>query len=97
MQHCTQPSERIRTELMRAGFPHHRRHVPIRTFSSGAQARLHFLTLKLLQPTLMILDEPTNHIDVQGIEIGPSPRPRQLPGIRWRTSPVNRFSRPFCG
>ena len=69
MQYCAQPSERIRAELIRAGFPHHRHHVPIRTFSGGEQARLHFLTLKLLQPTLMILDEPTNHIDVQGIEM----------------------------
>jgi len=69
LQYCSQPSDRISAELIRAGFPHHRHHVPIRTFSGGEQARLHFLTLKLLQPTLMILDEPTNHIDVQGIEM----------------------------
>jgi ABC-type multidrug transport system ATPase subunit len=68
-RHCAQPPDRISAELIRAGFPHHRHHVPIRTFSGGEQARLHFLTLKLLQPTLMILDEPTNHIDVQGIEM----------------------------
>jgi len=68
-QYCSQPSDRISAELIRAGFPYHRHHVPIRTFSGGEQARLHFLTLKLLQPTLMILDEPTNHIDVQGIEM----------------------------
>jgi ATPase subunit of ABC transporter with duplicated ATPase domains len=69
LQYCSQSVDRISAELIRAGFPHHRHHVPIRTFSGGEQARLHFLTLKLLQPTLMILDEPTNHIDVQGIEM----------------------------
>lgn len=69
IQYCAQSSDRIRAELIQAGFLHHRHHVPIGTLSSGERARLHFLTLKLLQPTLMILDEPTNHIDVQGIEM----------------------------
>ena len=69
LRYCTQPLSYVSAELIKAGFPYHRHHNPIRTFSGGEQARLHFLTLKLLQPTVMILDEPTNHLDVQGIEM----------------------------
>lgn len=36
--------------------------------SGGEKARLMFLIIKLNQPNFLILDEPTNHIDIQGKE-----------------------------
>jgi ABC-type multidrug transport system ATPase subunit len=34
--------------------------------SGGEKARLMFLIIKINQPNFLILDEPTNHIDIQG-------------------------------
>ena len=36
--------------------------------SGGEKARIMFLIIKLNQPNFLILDEPTNHIDIQGKE-----------------------------
>jgi ATPase subunit of ABC transporter with duplicated ATPase domains len=63
------PSSQITPELIAAGFSYHRLNSKIETLSGGERARLQFLTVKISKPTFLILDEPTNHIDVQGIEM----------------------------
>ena len=61
-------TERVRKELITAGFPYERHNDKVEILSGGERARLQFLTLKIKRPGLLLLDEPTNHIDVQGIE-----------------------------
>ncbi len=56
-------------ELAIAGFTYQRVHSKVGELSGGQKARLMFLKIKLGAPNLIILDEPTNHIDVQGIEM----------------------------
>lgn len=63
------PIPQVTKELISAGFPYHRLNTKIETLSGGERARLQFLTVKISRPTFLILDEPTNHIDVQGIEM----------------------------
>lgn len=55
-------------ELVAAGFPYRRLEDKISVLSGGERARLQFVVLKIQNPNVLILDEPTNHIDVQGIE-----------------------------
>lgn len=55
--------------LIAAGFGYHRHKSKISSLSGGEKARLQFLSLKLSKPTFLVLDEPTNHIDVQGAEM----------------------------
>jgi ATP-binding cassette subfamily F protein 3 len=61
-------NDRITRELVIAGFPFNRHGDKIDVLSGGEKARLQFLTLKIKRPGLLMLDEPTNHIDVEGIE-----------------------------
>lgn len=60
--------DRITAQLIAVGFPYSRHNTLIGKLSGGEKARLKFLKLKLNNPNIVILDEPTNHIDVQGIE-----------------------------
>ena len=57
-----------RRELIGAGFPFERHHDPVSILSGGERARLMFLLIRLERPTLLVLDEPTNHIDLDGKE-----------------------------
>ncbi len=58
----------IRAALIHAGFAYqdHTRRVAV--LSGGERARLLFVQLQLNRPNFLILDEPTNHIDIQGKE-----------------------------
>ena len=58
----------LKTQIIGAGFPYERLSDPLAILSGGERARLRLLYLKLLRPNLLILDEPTNHIDVEGCE-----------------------------
>jgi ATPase subunit of ABC transporter with duplicated ATPase domains len=60
--------ERARNTLIHAGFPYPRHDTPVRRLSGGERARLLFLVQSLTRPNLLILDEPTNHIDIEGRE-----------------------------
>ncbi len=60
--------QRSRSLLAGAGFDIDTQHRPIATLSSGQKARLGLLALRLAEPNLYLLDEPTNHVDIAGQE-----------------------------
>ncbi|SEO15703.1 hypothetical protein SAMN02799625_02589 [Methylobacterium sp. UNC300MFChir4.1] len=59
---------RIRALLAGAGFPVERQDRSIRILSGGQLARLAVLILRLEEPSLYILDESTDHLDIDGQE-----------------------------
>lgn len=66
--HCGGPDSDHRASLIKAGFPYLELDKPVGVLSGGERARLMFLVIRLNQPNFLILDEPTNHIDIQGKE-----------------------------
>ncbi|UQV45691.1 ATP-binding cassette domain-containing protein [Janthinobacterium lividum] len=52
--------------LISAGFPYARHSQTVATLSGGERARLLFLGLSLASYHLLLLDEPSNHLDMQG-------------------------------
>lgn len=60
--------EDIRQSLIHWGFPYLDHSRSVRVLSGGEKARLLLMTFQLDQPNLLIMDEPTNHIDLQGKE-----------------------------
>ncbi|MBD3646663.1 MAG: ABC-F family ATP-binding cassette domain-containing protein, partial [Pseudomonadales bacterium] len=57
-----------KSALIKAGFPYTDIDKQVRVLSGGEKARLMFLIMKLNRPNFLILDEPTNHIDIEGKE-----------------------------
>lgn len=58
----------VRNALIHAGFAFTEHDKPVSALSGGERARLLFLVLSLNAPNLLIMDEPTNHIDIDGKE-----------------------------
>ena len=58
----------VRRRLINAGFPYRDHHKRLATMSGGERARALFIVLSLKAPNFLILDEPTNHIDIDGKE-----------------------------
>jgi len=54
--------------LIAAGFAFEAHQTPMASLSGGERARALFARLSLLRPNFLILDEPTNHIDIEGRE-----------------------------
>ncbi len=54
--------------LTRFGFTKEEYNRTIQTFSGGERTRIAFAKLLMQKPDLLILDEPTNHMDIQIIE-----------------------------
>jgi len=54
--------------LVAAGFAFEAHATPVNSLSGGERARALFAQLSLLRPNLLILDEPTNHVDIEGRE-----------------------------
>jgi ATPase subunit of ABC transporter with duplicated ATPase domains len=60
--------QRCLSLLAGAGFDVDTQRRPIARLSPGQKARLGLLALRLTQPNLYLLDEPTNHVDIAGRE-----------------------------
>ncbi|UVF19806.1 ATP-binding cassette domain-containing protein [Microvirga terrae] len=60
--------QRSRAVLAEAGFPVDRQGLPIARLSPGQKARLGLLALRLSEPNVYLMDEPTNHVDIPGRE-----------------------------
>ena len=61
--------QRSRGLLAGAGFPVDRQDKLISNFSPGQKARLGLLALRLAEPNLYLMDEPTTHVDIPGQEM----------------------------
>ena len=60
--------DQLKKALINAGFPYDQFGKKVAVLSGGEKARLMFLIIKLGSPNFLILDEPTNHIDLDGRE-----------------------------
>jgi len=58
----------IVSALVAAGFEFEAHRTSVSQLSGGERARALFARLSMLKPNLLILDEPTNHIDIEGRE-----------------------------
>ncbi|HEY6598765.1 MAG TPA: ABC-F family ATP-binding cassette domain-containing protein [Pseudomonadales bacterium] len=58
----------VRRRLINAGFPYRDHDKRLADMSGGERARALFIVLSLKTPNFLILDEPTNHIDIEGKE-----------------------------
>jgi len=54
--------------LGRYGLPGHAHTIKIRDLSGGQKARVVFAELALMEPDVLILDEPTNNLDIESID-----------------------------
>ncbi|WP_262031193.1 ABC-F family ATP-binding cassette domain-containing protein [Microvirga sp. Mcv34] len=60
--------QRSRAVLAEAGFSIEKQTLPIAKLSPGQKARLGLLALRLSEPNVYLMDEPTNHVDIPGRE-----------------------------
>ncbi len=67
-QHTTDNDHAVTQALIGTGFPYAELGKTVSMLSGGERARLMFLCIRLQQPNFLILDEPTNHIDIAGKE-----------------------------
>ena len=67
-ERVTLAEEQLRRRLINTGFPYPDHGKRIDMLSGGERARLLFLVLSINRPNFLILDEPTNHIDIEGKE-----------------------------
>ena len=61
-------NDEIRRRLIHAGFAYNQHTKRIADLSGGERARVLFVALSLQAPNFLVLDEPTNHIDLDGKE-----------------------------
>jgi len=61
-------NDRITQVLLQAGVAYVDFTQPVNALSGGERARMMFMLFRLRQPNFLILDEPTNHIDLEGRE-----------------------------
>jgi ATPase subunit of ABC transporter with duplicated ATPase domains len=61
-------TQRSTALLVSAGFPLAQHTARVSSLSPGEKARLALLSVRLLEPSFYLMDEPTNHIDILGQE-----------------------------
>lgn len=66
--HSNAKDDEIKQTLIQWGFAYKDHGRNVEKLSGGERARLLLLTFQLDQPNFLIMDEPTNHIDLQGKE-----------------------------
>ena len=55
----------LRTHLDRSGVPTTKQTVPAHALSGGQRSRVALAAVSYVQPHLLILDEPTNNLDLE--------------------------------
>ncbi|EPJ51849.1 MAG: hypothetical protein OFPI_15930 [Osedax symbiont Rs2] len=65
-KHTDVDEEQLKAALIKAGIHYREFDRCVSNLSGGEKARMLFLAFSLNQPNLLILDEPTNHIDLLG-------------------------------
>ena len=68
VHHAQCSNDRAKMALIRAGFAYALQTQRINSLSGGERARVLFAVLSLQAPNFLVLDEPTNHIDLEGKE-----------------------------
>ncbi len=67
-RNTTANEDALKRTLINSGIPFREFDREVSSLSGGEKARLMFMAFSLNQPNFLILDEPTNHIDLQGKE-----------------------------
>jgi ATPase subunit of ABC transporter with duplicated ATPase domains len=67
-ENCSASEDAIKRALIQWGFPYAEHDRRVNVLSGGEKARILLMTFQLDQPNLLIMDEPTNHVDLQGKE-----------------------------
>ncbi|MFT5708869.1 MAG: ATP-binding cassette subfamily F protein 3 [Oceanospirillaceae bacterium] len=65
-EHSNATEEQIKSALIKAGIHYLEFDRLVNSLSGGEKSRMMFLTFTLNQPNFIVLDEPTNHIDLAG-------------------------------
>ena len=60
--------EAVRAKLGQYGLPSHNHLTPIAKLSGGQKARGVFTSISIARPHILLLDELTNHLDMQSID-----------------------------
>ena len=55
--------------LLKFRFTYEQTRMPIRSFSGGERSRLQLACLMLQNPNLLLLDEPSNNLDIQSVDV----------------------------
>jgi ATPase subunit of ABC transporter with duplicated ATPase domains len=58
----------IVNKLIKSGFPYEQQSLKVSALSGGERARLQLLILQETQHSFLLLDEPTSHLDIMGVE-----------------------------